>query len=228
MAGIEGIEEFKEFHESMRQITGASRSDGIEKARRDALRETADDFIDLVVEQIKATKTTKGGTLDSRTSPYEPGGENESTKSSVHISDKKAWDHTLVGNDIAAIFPKPEAHKRASWLEYGTSGHGPKGDKPMYFEVGGATIIVADEPDGSFEDLYNEHVASAQDNNNPKAMQDALFRYGEPGEVEGVEPQRFFRRAIMIADQLEIFKENMGNEIEKLFEEEGIILEGDW
>jgi len=224
MAGIEGIDELTDFANAMREVSGEGRSDGIQKARRDALRATIDDFIDILVEQIRATETVNGGTLDSRTSPYDSGGTNESDESTVHMSDKQAWESSLLGNDTGVIFPKPEVNKRARWLEFGTSDHGPSGDTPMYFELGGARIVVANKTDKSdpFYDVYPEQRVLAD---NP---QDALFAYGEPGEVEGVEPQGFFRRAVQVADETDIFKENMANEIEKEFEEEGLVIQGDW
>ncbi len=222
---VEGIDEFEDFAESMRNITGDSRKDGIKKAKRDALKATADDFITALTRRIRASETSKGGTLDSRTSPYDPGGTNESSDDNLHISNKNAWSKILVGNDQIAVFPKPEVQKRASWLEHGTASHGPSGDTPMYFHVGGSTIVVADPPEKGDEDYKNWTSAMFSDNTDRTS---SLFSYGEPGEVDGVEPQRFFEGAIDDVQRGNRFKENMGEEIDKLFIEEGLELEGAW
>lgn len=218
MSTVTGIDEFEDFYESMREITGQSRSDGIGKARRDALRKTADEFQSILTEQIRATETVKGGTLDSRTSPYEPGGENESSGSSLHISNKSAWTSEIVGNEQITVYPKPEVRTRAQWLEYGTDGPDAPDDdaNPMYFYVNGVKIVMADS-------------ASARSIDDISDREDVLFGYsGDNQPSEGVKPQKFFKRAVQVADELDIFKKNMGNEIEKQFEEAGLELEGDW
>ena len=248
MSTVTGIDEFEDFYESMREITGQSRSDGIGKARRDALRKTADEFQSILTEQIRATETAKGGTLDSRTSPYEPGGENESSGSSLHISNKSAWTSEIVGNEQITVYPKPEVLTRAQWLEYGTDGpEAPDNDEdPMYFYVNGIKVVMAStnirsssvlQPQQVNEDGERKYTLSGL-NHEEDSIQDLFERVFESGElpdrnkqndpVEGVEPQRFFRRAVQVADELDIFKKHMGNEIEKQFEEAGLELEGDW
>jgi len=218
MAGITGIDEFEEFADDMDSIVN-----GFSKAKRDAIKATADDFVTALTQRIRDTETAKGGTLDSRTSPYSPGGENESSDSNLHISNKSAWETEVVGDDMAVVFPNPEVHKRASWMEYGTSSHGPSGDTPMYFRSGGVTIVVADKPDRNspFYTPYTQLSAL-------EGQKEALFAYGEPGEVDGVEPQRFFRGAVQDVKRGDRLKVNMGEQIDQLFEEQGIVLEGSW
>lgn len=222
MAGIEGIDEVGDFADAMKEVSGEGRSDGINKARRDALRATLDDFVTALTKRIKASDTAKGGTLDSRTSPYEPGGENESSKSGLHISDKKSWVTETMGSDFGVVYPHPEIRRRAEWMNYGTADHGPSEDTPMYFKVGGVRIVVAEKPERA-SPFYQSYTEANAVSDNP---QDAKFAFGEPKEVAGVEPQGFYEGAI--SDIEGKFKENMGNEIDKLFEREGIPLEGDW
>lgn len=220
MAGISGIDEFREFSDSMREISGQGRSDGVDKARRSALKETAKEFRRILKEQIQAAETAKGGTLYSETSPY-TGGENESTKSGMHMQNVSSWEIELAGSEKAKIYPHPEIYERALWLEYGTKDHPPSGENPMYFYSGGVKIVLAEPPEGAFEDVYKLQAATGDE-------ADARFRWGEPTEVSGVEAQNFWRRAVQVMDELDVFKENMADEIDKLFEEEGIVLEGEW
>jgi hypothetical protein len=212
MFAVEGVDEFNEFAEDMDSIV-----DGLAKAKRDAIKATADDFITALTQRIRSMETAKGGTLYSRTSPYSPGGTNESTDSNLHIQNKGAWETEVVGDDMAVVYPNPEVHTRASWLNYGTAEHGPSGDDPMTFDVGGTQIIVSEEPIN-------------MTNRDSLDMSAVAFGYigAEPGEVSGVEPQRFFEGAIRDTKRGNRFKENMGDQLDQLFEEQGIVLEGDW
>ena len=220
MSGIQGVDEFEDFAESMSNI--ANSQSGIGKAKRNALRATLDDFVTALTQRIKAGGTAKGGTLDSRTSPYEPGGENESTGSNLHISDKKSWVTDTMGDDFGVVYPNPEIRRRAEWMNYGTADHGPTGDTPMYFKVGNIRIVVADKPERA-SPFYKSYTQAMAVGDNP---QDAKFAFGEPTEVSGVEPQGFYEGAIKDIEGK--YKENMGEEIDKLFEEEGLTLEGTW
>lgn len=218
MAGITGLDEFEEFSDSMDTIASKVR-----EAKRKALKDTAKDFKKALTGHIRSSSTVKGGTLNSETSPYSPGGENESSDSNLHISDWAAWEIEVVGDDMAVVFPNPEVHTRASWMEHGTASHGPSGDTPMYFRSGGVTIVVADKPDRNSPFYTPFKQLSALE-----GQKEALFAYGEPGEVDGVEPQRFFAQAVRDVERGDRLKVNMGKQIDKLFEEQGIVLEGSW
>ena len=214
-----GIKEFQQFADDIGNV-----SDGLSEAKQNALEQTAKDFKRILKDVIINTNTAQGGTLHSETSPYSAGGENESTRSTKHLRNMGSWRHEIVGDDHAVIFPDPEIFKRASWLEYGTDDHGPSGDTPMYFNVNGATIVVADSPDDSFEG-YTDYWATLNSGDSDANTVDALFENGEPGEVSGVEPQGFFKKAYKIADNQDIYKENLEQEIEELFAKNELPLE---
>jgi len=237
MSGIEGIDEFDDFADTMSDIS--NQQSGIGKAKRDALRDTADDFLDYVTDFIKQKNTNPDegppGTLYSETSPYKPGGENESTGSTKHIQHKSSWGSMVVGNDFAAIFPKPEIFKRASWLEYGTDDHGPTGDEPMLFYVNGTTIVVTegqDDESGKYTDnipFSGRDAVSVAAGSAVGEGRDVSNTMSPPtAEVSGVEPQRFFRDAEDKLEKQRVFEENMAGRLNEAFQEERVPLEGDW
>jgi hypothetical protein len=253
MPGIQGLDEFEEFADDMQEI-----ADGFDQARKNALRETAREFKGIIKEVLIASSTDQGGTFYSPTSPYSAGGENESTGSGMHLRNQGSWETEVVGSDMAVVYPNPEIRARARFMQYGTEDHGPAGDDPLYFKVGGKTIVMSTKKSsatGAFEfgigsgsvdyDVdEEEYVRSGGDD--LASLEEA---FGNPAlsniesdvpvdtdragdrvntEVSGVEPLYFIDVAAGIADDRDIFKENMGNEIDKLFEERGIQLEGSY
>lgn len=181
---VQGIQEFRDFADDIESLKSE-----VPSAIERGIEWTVEDFKEAVVENIQQKETTKGGTLDSRTSPYSPGGTNDSSTDSLHISEKEAWNHKKTNQSQYRVFPDPQVRDRAVWMEFGTTDHGPDGDIPMYFQVGGLTIVVSDAP--------------------PDASLEEQFR-AEPGEVEGVESQLYFKEAAE-----EVNEETLADNIEK-------------
>lgn len=188
---IEGIDTFRDFAEDVRDID-------VEAAVERAVEQTADDYIDVLTSIIRRETTAKGGTFDSRTSPYEPGTTNDSSDDSLHISDPSGWMSYKESESTVVVQPKPAVADRARMMEFGTPDHGPKGDTPMFFRLDGMTIVVTEEGEGLSDD----------------APLGERFDQ-EPGEVEGVDAQNFFSRAYqnLVANQR--LKKNLEDELEK-------------
>jgi hypothetical protein len=201
---IEGIDEFRDFAESIDDID-------VDIAIHRGVKKSGEDYIDEVTARIKAAETDKGGTFDSRTSPYEPGGTNESSTDSYHISENDAWNSRADGQKKVIVKPVPEVAKRAEYMEYGTSDHGPDGETPMYFYVDGVMIVVTEDFDKS--ELDASERIGADD------IQDAAFTFGTPGTVDGVDEQKFFANAAHALDDNNVVVDNIEQELEREFEE---------
>lgn len=167
---VQGIQEFRDFADDVESLKSE-----VPSAIERGIEWTVDDIKEAIVDNLDNAKTSKGGTLDSETSPYSPGSSNDSSGQSIQLSDKKAWIDTQIDHNKYVIYPDERVADRAKWMEFGTTDHGPDGDIPMYFQVGGLTIVVSDAPpDASLEEQFQ----------------------AEPGEVEGVESQLYFMEAV--------------------------------
>lgn len=211
MAGIKGIQKFRDFADDVEEIN-------VTAAIKRAESESAKDFVDILTDEIEGSSTTKGGTFDSRTSPYEPGGTNDSSDDSLHITDSNAWK-TVNFPDRTVVSPKKEVETRVKFLNEGTRDHGPRGDAPMHYFFNGFHVVVhsAPDPDTSSRkrDRYREAKAAAD---GPEEERAAEFRYGEPGEVSGVNAQNFLMRAGNEFRRNQIFENNLRQELGKEFE----------
>ena len=182
---LTGADEFSDFADQVDDIN-------VERAIRKGLDKTGEDYISAVTSIIDRTRTAKGGTLDSRTSPYSSGspGSNESGDG-YHISDENAWKATRQGPERITVQPIEEVEDRATWLEFGTSDH--TSDSPMYFNVNGMTIVVSNvSPDAGLDDRFE----------------------GEPAEVSGVNAQNFFSQAAQQLRNNERVKRNLREALE--------------
>lgn len=206
---ISGIGQFEEFAEDVRSID-------VDAAIERAVEATAEDYVDTLTGIIRRESTSKGGTLDSRTSPYSPGGTNDSSDDSLHISDNSGWEIDGEGKRVT-VRPKEAVADRAKFLEKGTQAHGPADETPMHFYVNGLHIVVADKSDRS-SPQYQPYIEMSA----VRSEEDARFTYGEPGEVEGVEAQNFFSRAAIRLRENRRFIENLKDELDKEVEEAGL------
>jgi len=151
---ITGLDQFEDFADDVR--TARERLD---EAVNRATRRTAHHYIDELTDIIENSSTAKGGTFDSRTSPYSTGSGNDSSEDSYHISDRDAWIINEGGPPgRASILARPEVKDRAYWMEYGTPDHGVTGDDPMFFYIGDAKIVV-EEVEGIEPNLFFHRAA---------------------------------------------------------------------
>lgn len=221
---IEGIDEFRDFAESVDDID-------VDMAIHRGIKKSGEEYIDEVTARIKDAETNNGGTFDSRTSPYEPGGTNESSTDSYHISEQDAWTSRAEGQKMVKIKPVPEVAQRAEYMEHGTKSHGPDGDTPMYFYVDGVMIVVREDSDPSPADLLKEQTSntsgrggrgrgtfggSSEDEGVKFGdMTDIMFQFGTPGEVDGVNEQKFFANAARALDDNNRVVKNVQTELER-------------
>ena len=137
---VTGVNEFRHFADSVDDV-----ADDVDSVIRRAVRMTGYDFVEEVVELVRKASTAKGGTFDSRTSPYSPGGTNDSSDDPFHLADRSAWLVETLGTNSVIVSPREEVEDRAKFMEYGTSAHGPTGDEPMHFWAGGTHIVVSED-----------------------------------------------------------------------------------
>lgn len=120
----------------------------------------------FVVDYLKSQTTIKGGTYNSDSSPYDPGGENDSTNSSTHLTDggdngawrvKKSGTGGQGGSIKYSFTPIPSVSDRAYYILNGTNDkEEPDGDYPMHFFYQGNHIILSEAPpDASPEERWN-------------------------------------------------------------------------
>jgi len=145
-----------------------------------------------VVNILSQESSAGGSSFDSRTSNYEPGGENDSTNSDIHLTEtqdsKSAWKVTKQsagqnGGSKHVFSVKPDAEYRATVINYGTVGKdiSPEEDTPMFFYASGNLIIIGPVPeDASVSERFNI----------PESMQDRLR------SVRGVQSVRYLSRGI--------------------------------
>lgn len=190
---VDGANEFRDFAADIEELSHRV-PDAIERA----LEETGEDLIREIRFKLQAGSTAKGGTLNSRTSPYWPGGSNDSTDDPYHLSDREAWVSRAVGRNTLIVAPREAVQDRAKWLEYGTSDHGPVGDNPMYFWVAGTKIVVWADDVASIEGAEGQEIGVPQ-----------------PGEVEGVEPQMYFHKAVQEVQDKKYLTRNITKELRK-------------
>jgi hypothetical protein len=171
------FEEFAENCDELRKLIPRVLQEATERTMRQLRTE--------VVKIIQDSETSKGGTLDSRTSPYSPGGENDSSTDNLHISDRSAWNiigPNRTGEGVEArLEPKEAVSDRAWYINYGTDSHEPKNDEPYYFQYRNITIVVSNSPieteDGSMKPIHERFE-------------------GEPQSVDGVEEMGYWQQAI--------------------------------
>lgn len=191
--GDDPSEEFREFADDIEELRAR-----VPSAIEDGIEDTAMQLKEKITEKIQKKGTSKGGTLDSRTSPYSPGGENDSSTDGLHIADESAWNHRKTQIGQFRVFPNPKVRDRAKFIEYGTTDHGPDGEIPMYFDVGGMTIVMSDaHPEASLGERFD----------------------AEPTEVEGVEPQRYFMEAVQELRAEDALRENIARRLQAAAQE---------
>jgi len=193
MAGVSGAEQFAEFADDVEDFKAR-----IPDILREATEETVKQLRREVVKNINQDSTSKGGTLDSRTSPYEPGGENDSSTDNFHISEPSAWRIVgpfNAGDEIQAFLqPKEDVSDRAYYIDQGTDSHSPDGDNPYYFNYNGITIVVSDAP---VTDEGGDTVPISE-------------RFdAEPQAVDGVEEMNYFGRAIATIKAENVLQEEL-------------------
>lgn len=206
MAGIEGIDDFRRFSDDLRDLEAR-----IPYVLSRTVKMTAIDIRDMAIANLRKSTTSQGGTFDSRTSPYSPGGENDSSEDNFHLTDRNAWKVTQnVQSDTAAraiLSPIPAVAERAKHIEYGTQDHGPDKDTPMYFNAYGQTIVVSDVPrvdeDGETNSL------------------EEMFA-GEPMEVSGVKQQNYLTRAISRAKAQNVMGEHLRKNFAQAIHNSGV------
>lgn len=224
IGSVSGIDEFEDFADSISNVRKR-----YDKAKEKAIEDTGNDLIKAVTQNMKKSKTDKGGTFHSETSPY-TGGENESTDSTIHMRNETSWETEVYGPNTGAVFPNPEIKKRAIFMEYGTKDHGPTGDKPMYFFIDGTQVIMAHQTDSDSLDRpdQSEYVTAYQNFRDVAARtySDTIGDDVELEEVSGVEEHAFFRKGIESVKNGKRFEKNMANRLEELFEDEGLELQG--
>lgn len=209
MAGIEGIEDFRRFSDDLRDLEAR-----IPHVLRRTVQKTAMDIRDMAIANLRKSSTSQGGTFDSRTSPYSPGGTNDSSEDNFHLTDKSAWKVTRsVEGDGAAkakLSPIPAVAERAKHIEYGTQDHGPNGDKPMYFTAYGQTIVVSDVP-------------PVDEDGEPNSLEEMFA--GEPMEVSGVEQQNYLTRAISRAKAQDVMGQHLRENFAQAVHNSGVDVE---
>jgi len=159
----------------------------IDEILEESLKSTGDEIVKEIVNILQAEKTSKGGTYDSRSSKYEPGGTNDSSSDNLHLATKDAWKREVSisdGEHQVSVTPKEAVDYRARKMNYGTSDIEPKGDTPMYFKVDSYTVVVSDQPERLEDEIYSERIQRQFD--------------GEPQSIDGVEGNYYFQRAVIL------------------------------
>lgn len=201
-ASVSGAETFDEFAENTRDF-----KDSVDDILKEAIYNTAEVLREYVVRELRRDGTSQGGTYDSRTSPYSPGGENESSDDSLHITEESAWNIARTGRTEVTFFPRQEVRQRARYIAFGTTDHGPSGEEPMYFNLNGVTVVLSDVPpigeDGESVDLGERFE-------------------GEPIDVSGVEPTMFFAKAIAKVQAQGILQRELNKAFVKHLEASGL------
>jgi hypothetical protein len=200
--GVEGAEGFREFADRIADLE-AEAPQIIDKALRRTAREVRDEVIDAIERQ----QTSKGGTFDSRTSPYEPGGTNESSTDTYHISDKDAWLIAPTSTDTIVVAPRPSVRKRAEYMNFGTPSHGPDGETPMYFQYNGVTIVLSETP---VTDEEGEVIPLGE-------------RFDdEPVEVDGVDRTNYFFIGLERVKRRNVLRKELKRAFEEALIESGL------
>lgn len=203
---IAGADEFREFADDLETLSARIPQDVLQ----DAMEDTAYELVGQITENLEKAVTPKGGTYDSRTSPYSPGGENDSSDDSYHISERDAWYtdvQTIGGARGIIIQPKLEVKDRAYWIEKGTPDHGPSGENPMHFYVNGMHIVMAEDM-GENPSITG---AEGQEVGVPSV----------PTEVEGLDSLNYFENAIRAIESRRTFSKNINKHWKKILQEQG-------
>lgn len=192
MAGVSTGGDFEDLADDLEKL-----EDDVPEIINEAIEETAKDLREEVCNQVELKGKAQGGpaTFDSRTSGYDPGGENDSSDDGLHISEPSAWmAEVQKSSQVGFVAPKPEVRDRAEYLNSGTAdGIEPDGETPMYFQVYGYTIVVSSIP----EEQRGEDIPLAERFN------------GEPRSVDGVDETNYFTHAIKKIRDGNVFEDNL-------------------
>lgn len=213
--GATGSDEFREFADDLETVAARIPRDVLEPAMED----TAEELIDQILHNLDVAATSKGGTYDSRTSPYEPGGENDSSDDGFHITERDAWTveiDNIGGSKGILVQPKLAVKDRAYWIEKGTPDHGPDGDTPMYFYANGHLVVMAEKPKRS-SPFYGPYIEQASSDD----VDGAQFNFGEPTEVDGLDPLNYFENAVRALSSRRTFSKNINKHWKKVLQEQG-------
>lgn len=194
---VQGLDEFRDFRDNIEDIHSRVPRDVVMKGVEDTLKELKLE----IVKNIRKSSTSKGGTLNSDTSPYSSGGSNSTDRGGPHIDSLDAWNHyhQSANPHTFVIQVDKDVQDRAWWMERGTSDHGPTGDDPMYFRVGGMFVVMSDAP--------------------TDADRQAKFA-AEPTEVEGVKGFHYFEAAVDTIVRREALTKNIERRWKKVLQEE--------
>lgn len=194
---VQGIEEIRDFRDNIYDVHSRVPSDVVKAGVEDTIKELKQE----IVTNIRRTTTAKGGTLNSDTSPYSSGGSNSSDRGGPHISSLDAWNHYHQSNNphLYVLQVDKDVQDRAWWMERGTRDHGPNGDNPMYFRVGGMFVVMSDAP---VDATRAEKFAA------------------EPKQVEGVKGYYYFEAAVDTIVRRKSLSRNIERRWNKVLHEE--------
>ena len=214
VTGSVDYDEFDEFADKLEDVAARVPPDVI----KDAIDDTMHELVGEITQNLKKATTAKGGTYDSRSSPYSPGGENDSSTDNYHISDRNAWytNSGYVGGEWTGVIqPKLAVKDRAYWIERGTSDHKASGDTPQHFYVNGMHIVMATVPQNP-EDAEKYFLRR-------KLFGDesARFEHGDEVAVEGLKPLGYFQSAVAKIGSRRVFSKNLNKHWKKVLQEEG-------
>lgn len=201
-ASASGSENFADFAEDVRDFEAS-----VDDILDEAVTNTAKTLREYVVEELRRDSTAKGGTYDSRTSPYEPGTTNDSSDDNLHITEESAWNITKRGNTEVVFSPREEVRDRAEYIAFGTEDHGPTDDTPMFFQVNGITIVLSESP-------------PVDENGEPVSLGERFD--AEPTEVSGVDATMFFGKAVARIKAQNILQRELNKSFTKHLEESGL------
>ncbi len=221
VTGSVDYDEFDEFADKLEDVAARVPPDVI----KDAIDDTMHELVGQVTNNLKIATTAKGGTYDSRTgsSPYSPGGENDSSTDNYHISDRNAWytDSGYVSGEWTGVIqPKLAVKDRAYWIERGTANHKANGDTPQHFYVNGIHIVMAEKPSRNSPN-YNSYIQQASDDRYENPVEAAQFGFGEQKTVAGIERLGYFAHAVEIIKKRRVFSKNLNKHWKKVLQEEG-------
>lgn len=170
----------------------------------DTCERVGNELLDRALAKLRGSTTSKGGTYDSDSSPYSPGGENLSTTKQGSLLDDDMWTVGRVGRGGGRVdwivTPTPAISDRANIMEEGTVGADifPDGDDPMYFRVYGKMVVVST----TVTEDATQSLGAVADIDDDLAGIDRRLAYPtqfdlDPIAVDGVEATWFFRDAYM-------------------------------
>jgi|APHM01.1.fsa_nt_gi hypothetical protein len=196
MASLETNDDFDDFADNIKEL-----EDGTDEIIREALDNIGERLVDYITDMVESEGKSTGtdATFDSRTSPYSPGGENDSSTDNRHLTDESGWIvQKSAATKAVSVRPHPSTSDRAYYLAKGTTQPEPDGDTPMYFKLNGFTVVVSNMPQ-----------TDAEGNIIPL---ETRFE-GEPESVSGVDGTGYFGKAFGLLKSNDVVEE----ELEKAF-----------